>query len=111
MRRSKRLVKWCTATAVVLGTAAPAPAFYWKGWPSTPGAKIEQTILPPGLAAPGPPVANPVPPGGDIDAVTPPVTPPPPPPPPGNVPEPATGIAGLIGLGVLAARKWRKRTN
>jgi hypothetical protein len=109
MGRTRRLAKWCAATAVVLATAAPAPAFYWKGWPSMPPAKIDQTILPPGVGQPGTPVANPAFPGGDQDHPPAPVTPPPPPPPPEHVPEPATGIAGLIGLGVLAARKWRKR--
>ena len=101
-----RLMKWCVAGAVVLGASAPASAFFWPDWPSTPVAKIDQTVLPPGTATPGTPVANPTFPGGDIDYPT---VPPKPPLPPSDVPEPATGVAGLIGLGVLAARKWRKR--
>ena len=99
---------WAVAAAVCVGGSS-ANAFYWPDWPSSPGARIERTLLPQGQSSPGTPVANPKFPNGDLGFPDLPVAPPLPPPPPGHVPEPASGVAGLIGLGVLAAAKWRRR--
>ena len=104
-----RHAKWW-AVAVAAGVSnSPAAAFYWPDWPSTPGARIERTLLPPGQSSPGTPVANPKFPNNDLGFPDLPVAPPLPPPPPEHVPEPASGVAGLIGLGVLAAAKWRRK--
>jgi hypothetical protein len=108
MRKSNRLAAWCLAAAGVCVLASPAPAFYWLGWPSNPGTTISRTVVPPGTEIPGPPVAEPKVPGGEpIPPEGPPPTEPPPNP-PGPVPEPATAVVGLIGLGVLAARRLRR---
>ena len=107
MRRTNRFTAWALAAAGVCAAATPAQAFYWQGWPKTPDSTIARTIIPPGQDIPGTPVAEPTFPGGEPKWPTPPEEYPPPP--PGPVPEPATGVVGLIGLGVLAARKWRKR--
>lgn len=103
------------AAAGVVLTAGPAPAFYFNGWPGS-GEPITRTLIPPKVQdKPGnPPGAPPVTPalntpgpgtgwsGG-----------PPPiqfvPPSPEHVPEPATGLLGLIGLSAAAAARWRRR--
>lgn len=76
--------------------AAPAGAFYWYGPPD------KSIITPPGKHGPGDP------PNGHHHKppVTPPVVVP-----PESVPEPATLVGTLLGLGTLAGmRVWRRRT-
>ena len=104
-----RHMKWWLVAGAFCAGGSPAAAFYWPGWPSSPPARVERTVLPPGKSSPETPVANPSFPNGDLGFPDLPIAPPPPPPPPENVPEPASGLAGLIGLGVWAAAKWRRR--
>jgi hypothetical protein len=81
--------------------AAPAGAFYWYGWPG--GPHPPKTVVPPGNP-PGTPPDTPPP-----DS-PPPDTPPSDTPPVNGVPEPATALAALAGLGTLAAsRLWRRK--
>jgi hypothetical protein len=91
---------------VLLASAGPAPAFYWKGWP---GSLLppDRVLVPPGDSvipgSPPLPGANPIlPPGGEI----PPPEPGGPVPPSENVPEPATALLGLLGIGGIAATRW-----
>jgi hypothetical protein len=84
------------AVTAVLASAAPAQAFYWYGWPGS-GLPPPRTIVG-GPHTPGTPEFPPVGP-----PVVPPVVPP-----GSSVPEPGTGLAWLIGLGVLAARRARR---
>jgi hypothetical protein len=110
MRHRTRLA-WAAVTA--LAVASPVHAFYWDGWP---GASLPRprTLIPPGDTpkVPPNPTANPsFPPGGQPPGPTPggPV----PPgggevPPPEKVPEPASAVAMLIGLGTLATRRLRR---
>jgi MYXO-CTERM domain-containing protein len=116
----RRVWAWA-AVAGVLATAGQARAFYWNGWP---GSKVPppRTLIQPkeagnprnpprGPNIPGgplpelPPGGTPeVPPGGSPEI--PPVTPPP----PESIPEPASGLLGLVGLAAaIAARRWRQR--
>lgn len=109
MRHPKRLI---AAVAAALAAAGPAHAFYWDGWPGS-GVPAPRTIAPTPAANPQfppPPGADPKfpprgeppgPPGGPPDGPT-------PVPGPENVPEPATGLAVLTGLGILAARRFRR---
>lgn len=101
--RGKYLLGWVGAAVAVLATAAPAPAFYWKGWPGS-GIRTETTIIPPTDNPPPtekPPVDRP-------PTEEPP--PPPPPPPTEQVPEPGTAAIGLIGLGTVAVvRRLRRK--
>lgn len=112
MNRSiaSRLTRIGGALTVVLATAAPAPAFYWKGWPGSL-MPPDRTLVPPGDSEiPGsPPIpgADPIlPPGGEF---TPP-TPGGPVPPSENIPEPTTALLGLLGLGGIAACRWARRS-
>ena len=101
MRRT--LIRFGLAAVVAVGTAAPAPAFYWIGWPGA------NTITPPSIVPTTERVEErPPSPGGD--------TKPPPgggenPPPdnPKGVPEPTTMGIAAIGLGGLAFGWWKKR--
>ena len=90
--------------AVVGGTAAPAPAFYWVGWPGSgttapPSIVSEQERVnyrpPPGMTT--------LPPGGNPPGII------VPPDDPKGVPEPATIGIAAVGLAVLAVRWVRKR--
>lgn len=107
MRTPKSYSPWrvWVAAATVLAAAGPAPAFYWTLKPQS------SVFLPADETKPGNPPypsAEPIPiPGGDLPIPGP--GGPPPPPPPGSVPEPATGVAGLIGLAALAARRWGRK--
>lgn len=80
------------------GTAAPASAFYWVGWPGA------NPVGPPAIS-----VADPLPerPKSDEVIVQPPVDPEDDP--TKNVPEPATLVLAAIGAGGLAVRWWKKR--
>jgi len=114
---------WAWAAAGVLLTAGSAPAFYFNGWPGS-GQPVRRTLLPPSdQGQPGSPPGGQIP-GGPGPTFPPQVVPPgvpggqqPPPggphvPPggPGPVPEPASGLLGVLGLtAVAAARRWRKK--
>lgn len=98
---------------VVLGTTGSAQAFYWKGWPGSRVAP-DQTLLPrPDVRQPerlpGPGDTPFTPP--ELD--TPPLPPddflPPPGTPPEHVPEPGSGIVAVVGLGVVAVRRWVRK--
>jgi hypothetical protein len=104
---------WVVALVAIIVTSAQAHAFYWYGWPGS-GVPPDRTIVgPPGGSSKPPPknptgtpvvVTNP-PPGGTGTE------------PPGGgseshpTPEPATGLATLAGLGVLAVVRAFKRRN
>jgi len=111
MRKLSRTFLWTTAG--VLLTAGPAPAFYFNGWPGS-GEPIRRSLIPPGKETqPGNPPGTP-PPGSPPEGHPPPilVTPTPPgnpPPPPEHVPEPATGLIGLLGLSAAAAARWLRK--
>jgi hypothetical protein len=104
-----RLMRILATPVIVLATAAPASAFYWKGWP---GSLLppDRTLVPPGdQTKPGsPPLPGgepKLPPGGEL-----PEPPPGGPPPSENVPEPGTALLGLLGLGGIAAGRWIRGT-
>jgi hypothetical protein len=99
-----RSIIWCgglLAIAALLMSAEPARAFYWYGWPGSKLPPDRTVVTPPHKDKPGNPPERP------------PVNPPNNPPviPPGTpVPEPATALAALTGLGAMAAlRAWRRR--
>lgn len=108
----KKLAKKLVPAAVVVLTASPfvaftpqAQAFFPPVFPgSPPVAVVPPTVPPPVIVVP--PVVPPV--------VVPPTVPPPvivvPPhcPPPNGVPEPATLISALVGLGAAAALRKKK---
>jgi MYXO-CTERM domain-containing protein len=89
------------AVVALLTSAEPVSAFYWYGWPGSKLPPDRTVVTPPHKDKPGNPPERP------------PVNPPEQPPviPPGSpVPEPATALAALAGLGALAAtRAWRRR--
>lgn len=86
--------------AVVVGCSpSQSCAFYWVGWPGA------NPVRPPTVIVTEPQPEHPRPPTSE-----PPPPPEPPEDPPKNVPEPATiSLVGIIGLGVLTARWWKKR--
>ena len=93
------------ATAAVLFTAARADAFYWVGWPGSNVTPQPTLLTPSSSVTPGstpPPASTPITPPGLQEFTPEPVGP------PEHVPEPATGVAGLIGIGALAWR-WVRR--
>jgi len=97
------LIRFGLAAAVAAGAAAPAPAFYWIGWPGA------NTITPPSIV-PTTERVDERPPSGVV--TPPPGNPPPDTPPPDNpkgVPEPTTIGIAAIGLGGLAFGWWKKR--
>lgn len=89
------------AVAGVVGIAASLPttaqAFYFPGWPGS-GIPPPKSLTPPGSN--NPPSSR-----------TPPKRPPEKPPeePPKETPEPASAIAGLIGLAMIGLRTVRRR--
>jgi hypothetical protein len=104
-------IRYAWAAALALGAAGPASAFYWDGWPGS-GVPAPRSIAPtPGGSPKFPPnpTAEPkFPPGGEPPG-SPPGGPPKEAPEPETVPEPATALAVLTGLGVLAARRARRK--
>ncbi len=103
---TRRRFAWAVAAA--LGAAAPAQAFYWDGWPGS-SLPRPRSLTPTGDIPKIPPfpTANPsFPPSGEPPGPTP--GGPPEVPNPEHVPEPASAIAALAGLGVLAARRLRR---
>lgn len=115
MSATMRLRRWgfCAAAGVLL-LAGPAPAFYWKGWPSAQQT-IERTLISPkDFDTPGnPPGSNPKPPPDEQPpSLLPPIDlPPGPGPGPSPVPEPGTGLLGLLALAGAAAARRRMRSN
>src|SRR5262245_60572581 len=121
LRRTLLLGVWTAAGVLV--TAGPAPAFYFNGWPGS-GEPIRRSLIPsdnqnlpgnppgPGTVPPGLPPGTP--PGGPpIDNLPlPPLQVPPiiptEQPPPEHIPEPATGLIGLIGLSAAVVARWRR---
>lgn len=99
-------VRAATAVAVLLLVCDSAQAFYWYNWPGS-RLRVDEPIIPtPIIDVPG----NPPPPGTGPRPV-PPIGPPVPvdnPPGPNPTPEPATGLLGLLGIGVLVVRSWRR---
>lgn len=107
----KKLVKKLLPAATVVLTVSPfvacapqASAFFPPVFPGSPPVTVVPPTVPPPVIVVPPVVPPPV-------IVVPPVVPPPvivvPPhcPPPNGVPEPATLISALVGLGALALRK------
>lgn len=91
---------WVAAVSMILFLAEPANAFYWYGWPGSRLPPDRTVVTPPNKDKPGNPPDRP------------PVNPPEQPPvtPPGSsVPEPATSLAAVIGLGTLAAARALRR--
>lgn len=88
---SKTGLKLAAVFAIVLVAASPASAFYWT-LKSTPTLVNPIPPLPGADPLPIPP-DTPVPGGGD----------------PKSTPEPATALAGAIGLVVLGARRVLRR--
>jgi MYXO-CTERM domain-containing protein len=122
--RNPRMTPWrrlwgLAAVAGVLTTAGQATAFYWNGWP---GSKVPppRTLIQPkdtgkpgnppqGSDIPGGPIPE-LPPGGLPPGGHPEIPPLNPPPPPESIPEPASGLLGLLGLAAAAAaRRWHKK--
>lgn len=99
MHAARKSWRMWGAVVVLLVATTEARAFYWFGWPGSQ-LRVEETLLPP----PGPTGRMPNPPiGPPVTVAKPPIGP------PEQTPEPATGLLGLIGLGALAVRKWRKK--
>lgn len=101
--RTRSTTRWVLAAALagLAASAGPAGAFYWY-------THTDKTVISPkDKDKPGnPPGRPPVNPPGN----PPPGNPPPGNPPPSPVPEPATALAALVGLGALgAARAWRRK--
>jgi len=85
------------ALAIALSACGPARAFYFEGWPGS-GVTDSPTLL----VQVNRPLVEPSPLGPLEPIDKPPLAPNP-------TPEPATGLLGLLGLGALAVRKWRKK--
>jgi len=113
-RRTRFFVPWsmrCVA-AVAAGMLMTngASAFFFKGWPGD-GLPRERTLLPPSSQNNEPPGETEWPP------YRPPTEPPPTKPPPTGptgenppgVPEPATGLLAMVGIGVAAFARRRVR--
>jgi len=97
-----RTQRGLAALVIVLGTALPAQAFYWRGWPASVRL-AERTLLGPGDDGI---TENPTPIFPPPDYVPPTMVPVGP---PVQTPEPATGVIALLGLGVVGiVRKWRR---
>lgn len=91
---------WWAALAVALAACGPAHAFYFEGWPGS-GVTRPPSLLPQVQVQVQRPGVEPSPLGPLEPIDKPPVGPNP-------TPEPATGLLGLLGLGALAVRRWRK---
>ncbi len=110
----KKLAKKLLPAVTVALTASPfvafapqASAFFPPVFPGNPPVTVVPPTLPPPVIV-VPPV---VPPPVVVPPVVPPVVPVVPPhcPPPNGVPEPATLISALVGLGAVAAVRRRRR--
>lgn len=98
--RFRRWPAFLAATASLVAVAAPAPAFYWIGWPGS-GVQQPPTIISEQVKVEHRPPKPPTdPPGGSVREE---------PPTPEEVPEPASLGLAAAGLGVLTVRWWRKR--
>jgi hypothetical protein len=121
-RRSVRFRHVAAFAGALALAAAPVKAFFWDSWP---GATVPPTegsgspIKPPLEGGPAIDVPTTLPPEGGLDFPT--TQPPPEGGPPVDVPttltggptglpEPATIVGGLIGLGVVAATRRRRRS-
>lgn len=99
----RRFTTAALATFGFFAATGPARAFYWFDWPGSGVTRVPTLVEEPNPANPPPP------PGGSVEP-TPagPEVPIDQPGGPNHVPEPATALLALAGLGALAARKWRK---
>lgn len=98
--RTRRLFLMVLIIAVtaLLVTAEPARAFYWYGWPGSKLPPDRTVVTPPHKDKPGnPPDRPPVNPPPETEE------------PPTPTPEPASGLAALLGLGALAATRALRR--
>jgi hypothetical protein len=112
-------IRWVAAAVAGLVPAAPAHGFYFRGWPAGP-------TQPPSLLLPKPKTTSPPHAETPFDGGEPPGTPNGPPgvgpgpvpgggPGPGGgppgvaAPEPAAGVLAAVGLGLVAARRARRR--
>ncbi len=105
---------WAMTVATMLISSAPAHAFYWYGWPGS-GIPPERTIVgPPSSSSPPSHTSKPPSDGSGSPPRVPvglPVVVTAPPPTNLATPEPATGLAAVVGIGILAAgRAWRRHT-
>lgn len=92
--------RFALTAGLVAGTAAPASAFYWVGWPGANpvGPPMVTVVEPlPERPKPGEYVVEPPPGPGPTEDPT------------KGVPEPATLVLAAIGVGGLAVRWWNKR--
>jgi len=98
--------------AIVLMDVQSASAFYWQNWPgsgttTTPTTSSGSTVVPTTPSTPSTPIVTPP----DVDDSGEPVDPlPPDDPNTVHAPEPATLVGGLIGLGVLAVARLRRKS-
>ena len=100
MRATCGIWRAWAALAIALTVCGPARAFYWQDWPGSRLPIRESPIIPPRSNEPGkPPPEVPI---KNEPPDKPPVGPNP-------TPEPSTGLIGLVGLGALAVRRWRKQ--
>lgn len=99
----KHYTWWMWGVAALLMAAGPAPAFYWRGWPGS-GVPTPPNLVPPTDQEFPPPEERPP---TDRPPDRPPEKPPYKPP-TEHVPEPGTGLIGLVGLGALTVRRWQR---
>jgi PEP-CTERM motif len=122
-RRSVRFRHVAALAGALALAAAPAGAFFWDSWPGSNVPPAEGTgspIKPPPEGGPAVDVPTTLPPEGgpavDVPTTLPPEGGPPVDVPttltgaPSGLPEPATIVGGLIGLGVVAAMRRRRRS-
>jgi len=122
-RRSVRFRHVAALAGALALAAAPAWAFFWDSWPGSQVPPVEGSgspIKPPPEGGPAVDVPTTLPPEGgaavDVPTTLPPegVIPVDVPIPltggPTGLPEPATIVGGLIGLGVVAAMRRRRRS-
>ena len=110
--------------SLMLTDCVSVQAFFWPGWP---GSSPPPALPPSGPPSASPPIAPftpmvnentipvPMPPGfvernppNNVPPAQPPIDVPIIDPPPPSIPEPATLVSGLIAVGMIAIRRWRR---
>jgi len=122
-RRNVRFRHVAALAGALALAAAPVKAFFWDSWPGAtvpPAEGSGSPIKPPLVGGPAVDVPTTLPPGGgpaiDVPTSLPPEgvvpvdVPVAPAGAPSGLPEPATIVGGLIGLGVVAAMRRRRRS-